>query len=513
MKSLMIFVAAALLSTTAMAAGTRTLDGQQITNGAAILTLPSGSSDTLVGRATTDTLTNKTLTSPAITTPTGIVKGDVGLGNVDNTSDVNKPVSSATTTALGLKVNTSAVGASSGVASLDSGGKIPLGQLPASLMEYQGTYNASTNTPTLVDGTGTSGYFYRVNTAGTQNFGSGSQTFVVGDWVMYNGAIWQLAHAGADAVVTVNGSAGVVTVNAINQLTGDVTAGPASGSASAAGTVVKVNGGSIPVSKTIVGTNGSGQVIDASSATLANNTTGTAANITGTSNSTITTLSSLSLPGAQVTGNISGNAANISATSNSTLTTLSSLSLPGTQVSGNISGNAANVTGTVGPGNGGLGVANPTANGILVGQGSSNVSSVTCSNSGYVLSWSGSAWACIAPPSSSPSLNGGSGSPESVTAGGGISLSAVVSSNLVWVAGSGGAVIVTKTPSVTAGTADGQKLNIVGTSATNTVTLQDQANLASSGLSLNGNWVGGKDSNLSLHWDATQSLWVEDSRR
>ena len=32
------------------------------------------------------TLTGKTLTSPAITTPTGLVKGDVGLGNVDNIS-------------------------------------------------------------------------------------------------------------------------------------------------------------------------------------------------------------------------------------------------------------------------------------------------------------------------------------------------------------------------------------------------------------------------------------------
>ncbi len=43
--------------------------------------------------------------------------------------------------------------------------------------------------------------------------------------------------------------------------------------------------------------------------TLNQNTTGTAANITATSNSTLTTLSSLSLPGSQVTGNISGNAA------------------------------------------------------------------------------------------------------------------------------------------------------------------------------------------------------------
>ena len=53
--------------------------------------------------------------------------------------------------------------------------------------------------------------------------------------------------------------------------------------------------------------------------------------------------------------NTTGTAANITATSNSTLTTLSSLSLPGSQVSGNISGNAGNVTGTVAIANGGTG--------------------------------------------------------------------------------------------------------------------------------------------------------------
>lgn len=72
----------------------------------------------------------------------------------------------------------------------------------------------------------------------------------------------------------------------------------------------------------------------------------TCQNISATSNSTLTTLSALSLPGTQVSGNISGDAANITATSNSTLTTLSALSLPGSQVSGNISGNAANITAT-----------------------------------------------------------------------------------------------------------------------------------------------------------------------
>jgi hypothetical protein len=52
----------------------------------------------------TQTLTNKTLTSPVVNTPTGITKSDVGLANVDNTTDANKPVSTATQTALDLKL-------------------------------------------------------------------------------------------------------------------------------------------------------------------------------------------------------------------------------------------------------------------------------------------------------------------------------------------------------------------------------------------------------------------------
>lgn len=48
--------------------------------------------------SSTSTLTNKTLTSPVINTPTGIAKGDVGLGNVDNTSDATKNAATATLT-------------------------------------------------------------------------------------------------------------------------------------------------------------------------------------------------------------------------------------------------------------------------------------------------------------------------------------------------------------------------------------------------------------------------------
>lgn len=60
---------------------------------------------TIVTTTGTQTLTNKTITSPAISSPTGIVKSDVGLGNVDNTTDSDKPVSTATATALSGKQN------------------------------------------------------------------------------------------------------------------------------------------------------------------------------------------------------------------------------------------------------------------------------------------------------------------------------------------------------------------------------------------------------------------------
>ena len=49
------------------------------------------------------------LASPAFTgTPTGITATHVGLGNVSNTSDANKPVSTAQQTALNLKANIAA---------------------------------------------------------------------------------------------------------------------------------------------------------------------------------------------------------------------------------------------------------------------------------------------------------------------------------------------------------------------------------------------------------------------
>ena len=88
-----------------------------------------------------------------------------------------------------------------GVPKLDVNGKILVSQLPNSVMEYQGTWNAATNTPTLVNGTGNQGDVYLCNVAGTTNFGAGPITFAVGDSAIYSGTIWQRA-GGATGTVT-----------------------------------------------------------------------------------------------------------------------------------------------------------------------------------------------------------------------------------------------------------------------------------------------------------------------
>lgn len=63
--------------------------------------------------------------------PHGVTKAQVGLGNVNNTSDADKPVSTAQQAALDKKLNSSLKGAANGLAELDSTGKVPAAQLPS----------------------------------------------------------------------------------------------------------------------------------------------------------------------------------------------------------------------------------------------------------------------------------------------------------------------------------------------------------------------------------------------
>jgi hypothetical protein len=97
-------------------------------------------------------------------------------------------------TSLGFNV-------ANGVPKLDENGKILVSQLPNSVMEFKGVWNAATNTPTLANGTGNAGDVYLCNVAGTVNFGAGPITFAVGDYAVYTGTVWARS-SGATGTVT-----------------------------------------------------------------------------------------------------------------------------------------------------------------------------------------------------------------------------------------------------------------------------------------------------------------------
>ena len=110
--------------------------------------------------------------------PHEVTKEQIGLGRVDNTSDLEKPISTATQAALDKK------------AELGPDGKIPESQLPERTMHslfYKGTWDAERNLPTLANGDkAQDGDYYLVNNDG-ESFG---YKFMVNDIIFNASGIW-----------------------------------------------------------------------------------------------------------------------------------------------------------------------------------------------------------------------------------------------------------------------------------------------------------------------------------
>jgi len=112
-------------------------------------TLPAGASASVVNSGTPEALILDFAIPEGAVGPTGpagsalvtsvagktgavaLVKGDVGLGSVDNTADTAKPVSTAQQAALDAKQNLAAKNAANGYCGLDVDGKVAAAQLPA----------------------------------------------------------------------------------------------------------------------------------------------------------------------------------------------------------------------------------------------------------------------------------------------------------------------------------------------------------------------------------------------
>jgi hypothetical protein len=169
----------------------------------------------------------------------------------------------------------------------------------AGFVNYEGTWNASTNTPTLVSSVGTKGDYYVVSVTGSTNL-NGVTTWTQGDWAIFNGTAWEKVD-NTDLVTSVAGRTGAITLT-----TADVSG--LGTIATQAASNVSITGGSITGITDLAVADGGTGASNASDArtnlglvigtdvlspsgsaanltsfpTFNQNTTGTASNVTGT---------------------------------------------------------------------------------------------------------------------------------------------------------------------------------------------------------------------------------------
>ena len=86
-------------------------------------------------------------------------------------------------------------------------------------LNYKGTWNASTNTPTLASGVGTQGDYYVVSVAGATDL-DGITNWGIGDWAAFNGSVWQRVEGGADGNFVNLTASGTATITGLSSLNG-----------------------------------------------------------------------------------------------------------------------------------------------------------------------------------------------------------------------------------------------------------------------------------------------------
>jgi hypothetical protein len=77
-------------------------------------------------------------------------------------------------------------------------------------LNYKGTWNASTNAPTLASGVGVQGDYYVVSVGGATDL-DGITNWGIGDWATFNGSVWQRVEGGADGNFVNLGYTGTLT--------------------------------------------------------------------------------------------------------------------------------------------------------------------------------------------------------------------------------------------------------------------------------------------------------------
>lgn len=154
----------------------------------------------LIIQASTGVLENLT-TADKADLVTAINELNTAIGTLSSLETADK---ANLVTAINSLISTK--GRANGIASLDAEGRIPYSQLPESAVEFKGTWDAATNTPTLTNGTGVNGDMYIVSVEGVHQ---GVQ-YYVGDRIIYSGDTNTWDRLGGGNVTSVNGKTGAV---------------------------------------------------------------------------------------------------------------------------------------------------------------------------------------------------------------------------------------------------------------------------------------------------------------
>ena len=211
------------VSSTNGGTGASALVGYLYSNGAASAT----SSATIPTTALSGLITNAQLVNSAITingNPISLGSSATVVANTTNpltigtglsgtSFDGSAPVTVAITN-TGVTAGTYGNTSSYPILTVNAQGQITSVSTGAVPNTYQGTWNASTNTPTLVSSVGVAGYYYIVSVAGSTTL-NGISTWAVGDWVAFNGSVWQKiagTSTGTFASLTVTG---IATLNQV----------------------------------------------------------------------------------------------------------------------------------------------------------------------------------------------------------------------------------------------------------------------------------------------------------
>lgn len=185
---------------------------------------------TIKGNKTGGTANAADLTTTEVKTLLAIADSDITYTN-EGANDVFAGPASGSAAAPTFRAlvvdDLSFAGSALGVATLDSGGKVPTSQLPSAVtgaLHYLGTWNANTNSPALSSGSGSTGGYYKVGTAGTTTIDGISQ-WNVGDSIVFDGTVWDKIDGIASEVVSVAGKVGVVTLAASDLTNGTTGSG------------------------------------------------------------------------------------------------------------------------------------------------------------------------------------------------------------------------------------------------------------------------------------------------